>query len=153
MCIVLVSAIALISVSDSSVSSTPSNELLKRAPPDAYLVVAGLVYEADGVTPAIDCIVNMTNKNTSAWGLTMTDAYGYYEFYTENFGTPPLYNDVINVTVTKDSQIGWNETVVGDAFIVLWIDVTLTAAIPEFPSLLVPVLGLVCLVVLSGRKR
>lgn len=137
--IVLVTAMALVCVLSPSASSTTRCEILQRAPPDAFLTVQGFVYEADGVTPVVDCLVNVTNKNTGAWGLTMTDdTYGIYAFNTENLGWPPPgQNDVINVTATKGSRIGWNEVVVGNAFIVLWIDVTFSASGSSFPLKLV----------------
>lgn len=123
------SAMALLCVLGPSIVPATDARTLHMAPPDAFISVAGFIYEADGVTPVSDCIVNVTNKNTGAWGLTTSGPTGYYYFYTEELGYPPPGpDDVINVTATKGSQIGWNETVVGRAFIILWIDVVMSAS-------------------------
>lgn len=129
----------------SSVASVPANEYPQRQFPP--FVVEGFVYEADGVTPAVDCVVNVTNKNTGEWILTGTDPWGYgwyeaqFEFHNVTEG------DLFNVTAMKDWQIGWNESVYTGGPI-LDLNITMSGTIPEFPSLIAPVLGLTCLVVL-----
>jgi hypothetical protein len=149
LCVVLASTTALAGLGI-SVAPAPLSQLPKQIPP---YVVGGLVYEADGVTPAVDCAVNVTNKNSGQWILTTTDPiYGWYE---ANFYTEPQVGDAFNVTAMKGIQIGWNESVVQQLWVGLIVDITLSGVIPEFPSTFALVVGLLCLVLLvsSPWKR
>jgi hypothetical protein len=136
----LASATALACILGSWVPSTSAYECAQREPPTEYLLVIGFVYETDGVTPATNCIVNVTNKDTGDWGLTMTDdSYGYYEFNTGNLEGYVHGGEVINVTATKDLQIGWNESVNSWPYVpYVQIDVTISAPGTSFVLKLVP---------------
>lgn len=149
--VVLASTIALVCVTGSSVASVSVNEHHRQ--PGPPFIIWGFVYEADGVTPVTDCPVNVTHENTGLWYLTSTDSvYGYYEISKQRFDVNN--GDVFNVTATKGSQIGWNESVRVDLELQMWINVTVSPGeIPEFPSLIAPILGLTCLVVLVSVAR
>jgi hypothetical protein len=120
-------------------SSTAGSEFLQRSSPVPPPALVGYVYEPDGVTPVVDCLVNVTNKNTGVWVLTTTDpVYGVYVLDTFDFGYIFVPGQVYNVTATKGSQIGWNEMVVANYDILLWIDVVLSPPKVSFELSLVP---------------
>jgi PKD repeat protein len=87
--------------------------------------VLGIVYEPDGVTPASDCIVNVTNTNTGEWALTTTVYEGWYMLSTEALGSYVYGGEVINVTATRGTIIGWGEGLAEWPYV--QIDVTLSA--------------------------
>ena len=147
---ILATSIFIVCMMLSSVARAPANESPRQ--PGPPFVLSGFVYEADGITPVTDCPVNVTHENTGLWYLTTTDSeYGYFEIvklrYDVNDG------DVFNVTATKGSQIGWNESVRVNGELWMWVNVTMSGAIPEFPSVLAPVLGSICLLVLVSVAR
>jgi len=127
-------------------SSAAGSEFLQRPSPIPPPVVWGYVYEPDGVTPVVDCVVNVTNKNTGVWAQTTTDPdYGFYELYTFVFGYLFVPGDLYNVTATKGSQIGWNEVPAGYEEWFLWIDVVLSPPKVSFALSLVPGWNLISL--------
>jgi len=115
--------------------------------------VQGYIYQADGVTPVGNCVVNITNKNTGAWNLTITDPdYGWYEHNMNFFDGSAADGDIVNVTAEKDGAIGWVEGIVTPA--PLNMNVLLTGTvIPEFPLVIAPVLGLMALFAVVNLKR
>jgi len=115
--------------------------------------VEGYVYYSDGVTPVVNCLVNVTNTRTHDWNLTYTDdTYGWYEFNMNDFLNGVQEGDLINVTATKDLDIGWVEGTAGPAF--LDINVIMSGAvIPEFPMVVLPVVGLMALFIVVGLER
>lgn len=90
--------------------ATGNGKTLAATPSVFPLIIWGMVYEADGVTQVTSCVVNVTDKNTGDWGLTMTgDTDGAYVFYAWDFDVAPGH--VFNVTATKGDVVGWNEAV------------------------------------------
>jgi len=155
--VVLVSVMLLVLVMAFSVASAPADKMTasncqtQRPEILSFYKVGGYVYEADGTTPVGGATVTVTNLNTGASTSTLTNSFGLYSVDVEDLPGGVAPGHIINVTATKDLQIGWNEGAF--TFDVTILDITLSGVIPEFPSIFVPVLGLACLVVLSGRKR
>jgi hypothetical protein len=139
----LASTITLACILGSSFSSTSADEPGLERIPTEYIIVIGMVYEADGVTPAADCVVNVTNKNTGDWALAATDYTGAYVLGTNVFETYVYGGEVINVTSTKGSQIGWAEGVANWPYV--QIDVILSAPESSFTLRLVRGWNMMCL--------
>ncbi|MBE3042296.1 hypothetical protein IMZ48_06895, partial [Candidatus Bathyarchaeota archaeon] len=83
---------------------------------------------------------------------------GYYEIDLNNpliFPSTYLDGDLINVTAIDrtGTSIGWNESAVPGGP-TMTMDVTLTGtAIPEFPMVIVPVMGMLALFVVVRLRR
>ena len=128
-------------------SSPAGSELLQRPVPMIFDVV-GYVYEPDGVTPVVDCVVNVTDKLTGEWLLTTTDpVYGFYDIWFDVTYSQFLPDHVFNATATKGSQIGWNEMLVENLHEsrFLWMDVVLSPPKVSFELSLVPGWNLISL--------
>jgi hypothetical protein len=153
---ILASAMLLMCVMVSSVATVPpdkttaSGSQTQRPGLLSMNSVVGFVYEADGTTPVTGAAVIVTNLNTGASGSTLTDIFGYYSVDVGELPGGVALDDIINVTATKNLKIGWNEGAF--SWDVTFLDITLSSVILEFPSLVVPVLGSVCVVVVSRRK-
>jgi hypothetical protein len=122
-------------------------------PPPSSWTVQGYVYESDGVTPVVSCVVNVTNKNTGAWNLTGVDGSGWYQFNMTWFDGGVTLGDTINITVTRGADIGWVEGIVPSGPLNMDVVMGQGALIPEFPLVVVPVLGLMALFVVVSLKR
>ena len=96
--------------------------------------IFGQVFLQDGVTPVGGATVTVTNTR-SGYSETMTTdpEYGYYACaLDEGGGGPPdsggpLVGDLINVTATKGTMIGWNQATVEAGMPYTWLNVTLSA--------------------------
>jgi hypothetical protein len=120
-------------------------------PPPPYNVI-GYTYDAGG-TLVPGCDVNITNLRTGDYILTVSDVNSFYQYNLNDIPSGWIVGDTINVTAQKDLAIGWNEaqTAAGPF---LWLDVHMTAIIPEFPMVVLPVMGMLALVaVVSFRRR
>jgi len=153
--IVIISSIALAPMGKGN-ATADRGEVLVRQPLPPHSV-QGYVYEADGVTPVgpTNCVVNITNQRTGDWNLTGVDEYGYgwYEFDMNMFANGVLDGDPINVTVTRDADIGWAQGLAATP--TLDMNIVLGPAIPEFPLVVLPVVGMIAvfaLVSLRSRK-
>jgi hypothetical protein len=143
-------------VSSAVVSFGNATETAARQPIPPYNV-QGYVYQSDGTTPAVDCTVNVTNVATGEWLLTATDpVYGWYELDLANMLPSGVADgQVINVTVTKDLSIGWGEgTAMPGSTPYLELNIVMNGTIiPEFPMVVLPVVGLMALFVVVGLVR
>lgn len=149
--LLIVSSFALAPLSKGDAASDNGTTLVRQPPPPKN--VQGFVYYSDGVTPVVLCEVNVTNTRTGDWNLTVTDdTYGWYEFNMNDFLNGVLEGDIINVTATKDLDIGWNEGVVGPGFLDMNVLMSGTV-IPEFPMVTIPVVGLMALFAVVGLRR
>jgi hypothetical protein len=129
-------------------------------PPGFPYTVFGYTYDTVNGTVLAGVNVTITNVNTGEYFWNDSDADGYY---TIDLNEPTMYptgavnGDIINITAVKGTYIGWAEGVVDDTlYPFTWIDVILNdvGAIPEFPMVIVPVLGMAAMVaVVSLRRR
>ena len=72
--------------------------------------VFGFTYAADGVTPMGGCDVAITEMATGEVVYTTSDPeWGVYFIDMSMFPSYFEYGDLLNVTATKGTQIGWNE--------------------------------------------
>ncbi len=139
------------------VTSVQVNVSKPSSPPPIPYNVIGYVYESDGVTIVLNAAVTITDTRTGAVWLTTTDAeFGYYVLNLNLNETGWEMGDTIVVDANNGVQSGTNSGVTGatgnEAFLLL--DVTLTVAIPEFPMVVLPVLGMIGVAaVLSLRTR
>jgi len=156
MLVICAAAITVVSaVAYSSVSSEKARAL-DLLPP---YTLEGLI--TDSLSNSYNCTVTVTNVRTGESNITWSDPFdGYYRMDIQHaLPSAFLPDDLINVTainVTAD-LIGWNErrvpTPPGGSF---WLDVTLNGTyseIPEFPMVIVPVLGMMILFVAVGLTR
>ena len=137
--VVLVSAMLLVVYAVAIV--VPVNSLTETSSatisPEGRLIepffVYGFTYDADGITPLNGCVVTIKDvrtgevvvwdENYEGWDPTMN-------VYSVSMGQSYwLIGDVINVTATKGTQIGWNEGPAPEALEGVQIDVTLSAEI------------------------
>jgi len=156
MLVICATAITVVSaIAYSSVNSEKARAL-DLLPP---YMLEGLI--TDTVGSSYNCTVTITNVRTGESNITWSDPYdGYYRMDIQHaLPSAFLPGDLINVTainVTAD-LIGWNERLVptppGGS---MWLDVTLNgtySAIPEFPMVIVPVMGMMILFVAVGLTR
>jgi len=111
--------------------------------------VGGAAVTATEVTTG-EVLVNVT--------YTDEQGYGSYAFDMSYFQNGWTTGDIVNVTVmTNDSMIGWNESAVNlppwDGGYIQLDVVVGPIGIPEFPTVIVPVLGMIALVVVFGLHR
>lgn len=151
---VCVAAIALIA-SGAALAATNRSGAVVAFDPDQPLPpynVIGYTYDAGGaLLPG--CTVNITNVRTGNYSLTASDSNSFYQYNLNDLPGGWVVGDIINVTATKDLAIGWAEgPTTGGAY--LWLDVHLTGIIPEFPMVLLPVVGILAVLgVASFRRR
>lgn len=148
--ITVVSAIAYASVNSEKVRA------LDLLPP---YTLEGLI--TDSVGSSYNCTVIITNVRTGESNITWSDPLdGYYRMDIQHaFPSAFLPGDLINVTAINDTAmlIGWNEQPVptppGGS---MWMDVLLDgtySGIPEFPMVILPVMGMMALFVVVGLRR
>jgi hypothetical protein len=138
----------------SAVAMTEASQT--KAPPLPPHPIFGYTFDADGVTPLTSCDVVLTDKTTGDTLVTTSDALGgIYSEDAANFANGYAIGDIINVTATKGSQVGWSEAPITDTPSGFdQIDVTLNgSAIPEFPMLILPVGGMIALFAVVSLKR
>ena len=159
MLLVCVAAIAIVSSivampADKAKAPGPDVPSGIMAPPPPYFV-NGYTYDGSGaVLPG--CLVNVTNMRTLEYNTTVSDPiYGFYKVDLNAMPSLYLVGDPINVTATKDTAVGWNDSVTTSGPY-LWVDVTLSGIIPEFPMVIVPVTGMLAMftvVILRRRAK
>lgn len=156
--VAIISASALIPVG----AQTPLSEKILARPPGLPFTVFGFCWDGvDNTTVLAGVTVTVKNVNTSESDVYVTAADGYFAVdvstVNPNFPTGSLVNDTINVTAVLGTKIGWSQAKIIDLDNppVMWQDVTLNegVAIPEFPMIIVPVLGMAALVAVVSIRR
>lgn len=122
-------------------------------PPPPYSVW-GYVTDA-ALNPIYGATATVVDLRTGAvWTYTDVDLLGFYSVDLNSNATGWAAGDTINVTLVKDTLIGWNEGIAlspgNEAY--LELDAELSVAIPEFSTVVLPVVGIVVLVALLGLK-
>jgi hypothetical protein len=146
--VVIVSAVALTGASQSTLST--------KAPPGTPHPVFGYTYDTDGVTPIPACDVIITDLTTMEQIVTTSsDPEGIYSVDLSELTLGWVVGDILNVTATKGSAVGWSEAPITDTPSGYdQIDVTLSGtAIPEFPMVIMPVVGMIALFAVVSLKR
>jgi hypothetical protein len=134
---------------DGSVAPEPETPVsTMEDPPGTPFGVYGYTYAADGVTKEPSCTVTITNVDTGFYWVVASGPTGFYS--AGIYGTA---GDEIHVLAVKGEM--WGETSAEATGVYLTIDVTLdqTGEIPEFPTLVVPVVGVVALLTVVGIRR
>jgi hypothetical protein len=154
--IVVVSAIAHASVVTEKATAPP----IVQGPPVTPYLLWGYTY--DGVGGPVECNITVTNLNTgdsnttNSWQVDPWPLDGYYELDLANqLESGVTVGDIINVTAIErnGTSIGWNEMAVPGGGS-MHIDVTLSGTwIPEFPMVIVPVMGMVALFAVVRLRR
>jgi hypothetical protein len=129
----------------------------EQGPPPPPYNVFGYVLDSLA-NPQIGVFVTITDNNTGAVWTNVSDDYGFYmvdlradAVVAGSGGVNWSYNDVIYVNATDGVFEGSNEGIAVDPY--LWLDISLTVAIPEFPMVIVPVLGMVAIAAVVSLKR
>jgi len=147
--IVIVSAMALAP----SAKESPAKAIARPLPPPFMLF--GQTFDSGGAL-LYNCDINITNLRSGSWNLTTSDAaFAYYEFDLMNMmDGGVLDGDTIRVTATNVGVEGQNESVLSLTTGFMYMNVTLDPiGIPEFPMVMVPVLGMMALVVVVSLRR
>lgn len=153
----LLSGAALICLNDGAEPVDESQKIEDQGT-DPPWNVCGFVFAADGVTPVGFAVVTVTNLDSLASAVVISYDYGMYEYDMNTLGTldghrilveavspDGLWSGSIEGVADKDSPIPY-----------LWMDVTLdtpVGEIPEFPAMILPVVGVVALLVAIRRRR
>ena len=133
----------------------------ERIPLEGH-TIWGCTYAADGVTPLPGCVITVTNTRTGdaiVWDETSegwVPTLNVYSVDTVEFPNGWSWGDLLNVTAVNGVSVGWNESVITDNPSGLdQIDVTLDGItdIPEFPMVVLPVVGLVAIAAVVSLKR
>jgi hypothetical protein len=137
-----------------SVASRDRNEETARTltPPPPYILYG---FSVDGLGYAVpDCNLNLSNLNTAEYVVLTTDSNGYYQYDLANMPSGYTVGDEITLTSASESYSGANQTTVTGTG-GKWLNVTLVeVVIPEFSSLVIPVVGcLVLFAVYTFRRR
>jgi len=148
----------VLTVTDSnSMTSTMSQQVTVPGgiiPPLPY-TLWGYVTDSGG-NPVFGCNVSITDLRTGFVWYNDTDyAYGYYTVDLNTNVSGWQIGDIISVTANTGSMTGTNtgDTGLPGNEASTQVDVQLTTAIPEFPSVLLPVLGMVVLVAVMELRR
>jgi len=141
----LVSAAVLLSPGDGGEESTPAPEIPGRSaenPPGTPYPVGGYTYASDGVSLLYGVSVTVTNVNTEySWEATSSMTSGFYAvviYATEG--------DLIHAEGVLGELFGMSEEYAAGSS--LQLDITLDMVIPEFPVVMLPVVGVVALLVI-----
>lgn len=152
--IIMVSAMAFGLVGSGMASDQTSAKADGRQPvPGTPYYIAGNITDELG-NPIVGATVVITNLATGQSNTTVSIDGGVYlkDINNELDGgwTP---GDTFNLTADNGLLLGWNETIVAGLGAITWIDITLTAVIPEFSTLIVPVMGALAIAVVVGSRR
>jgi len=151
----IVFAAAIIIVSGIALAPIGKGKALKpaeaQAPPGTPYNVLGYTYDEFGVK-LTSCTVTITDLTTGDSTVTVSDpTFAAYLVNLGSFTTWTLGDD-IKITATKDVRIGENQSIVAGSK--LWLNATMGVVIPEFPMVIVPVVGMMALIaVVSLRRR
>lgn len=153
--IFVVSSVAMLPVGKVTALEPEAGPPAVNAPQPPYYV-AGYTYDASGVTILPDCAIQIVNLDTAEVFLGVSSGVGFYMIDIANFGAEPSnysVGDTVNVTATKDLAVGWNEAVLIPGGFTP-VDIILNGVIPEFPMVVLPVVGLLAMVtIVSVRRR
>jgi hypothetical protein len=152
--IVIASALAY----SPSASESPA-KTIARAPPPPNNVFGLTTDEFGGML--FDCAITILNVNSGAVNYTTSynyegSGYAYYEFNLNDMDGGWTDGDIIRVTATNVTLglEGQREGAITLLAGFLSLDITLyPVVIPEFPMVMVPVLGMVALVVVVSISR
>ena len=150
-------AVMIASVAPALMSHAVANVPAKveQGPPPPPYNVFGYVTDSVG-TLMLNATVVVLDVNTSIYWNTTTDLeFGFYMVDLNSYWPAVTWNsgDIINVTVDNGALIGWNESAVDGLAAYLQLDVVLNATIPEFPMVIMPVIGLVAIAAVVSLKR
>jgi hypothetical protein len=148
--VVLLTSI-LLSVGWQVVLSRKANgqEASTLGPPLPYILYG---YTYDIASNPIESVnVTIVNMRTADVGKTVSDVNGYYQFDLANLPNGYSLGDPISITGNTTEYNGSNSTAVTGSG-GKWLNVTLVS-IPEFPSVLVPIGGMMIIVLLAPTIR
>lgn len=157
---VVVSAAALVPSADGEAMKIPDKATARaRVPPPPYLL-SGLTMDSVGAM-LFGVDINITNLRTGAYNHTVSYDYGgfgyaYYEFNLHDMdgGYPEVDGDIIRVTATYTDMEGQNQSALSVSGGYMMMDITLNpVVIPEFPMVVLPVVGLLAMVVAVSLGR
>jgi hypothetical protein len=117
------------------------------APPG--FVICGYTYDSVGAELP-NCDVEITHEKTGNFTTVNSGSLAFYSVF------PPwpdmLVGDLIKVTATSGSLTGENESAIPSGPN-MEMNVTLSAAIPEFPILMLPITGTIVLIAVMDLMR
>lgn len=155
--VLTISAIAPALFVNASGSDIPAKT--EQGPPPPPFNVFGYVTDSLG-SPAVNILVTVTDNTTGAVWTNVSDPdFGFYMVDLRadavvggSGGINWSYDDVIYVYATDGVFEGSNESIVADPYV--WLDIAMTnTAIPEFPMVIVPVVGMVAIAAVVSLKR
>jgi len=121
------------------------------SPPPPPTNVFGYVWDSDG-NPIMGASVTVTDTNTGAvWYLIADIDPGFYMLDLNSNETGWAVGDTIVVEANYGGATGTNSSVLSDVY--LELDITLGPAIPEFPMVVLPVLGVIAIAAVASLSR
>lgn len=120
------------------------------AAPEPPFNIIGYTKDAES-TPIPFCTVTITNVDSGAFVVVESSASGWYEYDLNLLGWDD--GDAVHVEAVKGTLMGENDGVILDGLPFVWLDITLDVVIPEFPMVVVPVVGMLALFAIVRSRR
>jgi hypothetical protein len=119
--------------------------------PSSPYILYGYAYDSN-LNAVGSANITVLDVNTADIGQAVADVNGYYQFNLANLPNGYSLGDTIAITGNTTELLGSNlTTVTGSGG--KWFNVTMTVVIPEFSSLVIPVVGMMLSVFLAPATR
>jgi hypothetical protein len=123
--------------------------------PGTPTIVIGYTFDSVGaVLPS--CDVNITDVDTGEYDQVVSDLTGKYQYDLTSLPSGATAGDIIRAVANNTLFTGLNQSALPSSAPLMWLNVTVSTAIPEFSTLIVPVIGTVLIlmaVASRGRKE
>jgi len=121
--------------------------------PGTPTIVIG--YTFDSVLAILpSCDVNITNLDTGEYVHVTSDLTGKYQYDLTNLPSGAAAGETIRAEANNTIYMGLNQSLLPSSAPFMWLNVTLGVLIPEFSTLVVPIVGAVLVVmVVTARSR
>jgi hypothetical protein len=119
--------------------------------PSSPYVLYGYAYDSN-FNAVGSANITVLDLITADAGQAVADVNGYYQFNLANLPNGYSLGDTITITGNMTELIGYNSTTVTGSG-GKWFNVTMSVVIPEFSSLVVPVVGMMLIVSLAPAIR
>jgi hypothetical protein len=155
--LLLVFGVAIVLVSAMSLAPAAKSKMpadIADRPPGTPYSIAGYTYDALGVKlPSCTVVVTDVTQGLSSPTLTSSATTAFYSTQLQTWCPDWEVGDELKVLATKGIMYGENTSLVGGGAGTV-LNVTLNLVIPEFPVVVVPIVGMMGLfVAVSLRSR
>jgi len=153
--VVAIACIAFVIVALALAPAT-QNTLAPQTParmmgPGTPTIVIGYTFDSVGaILPS--CDVNITDLDTGEYEHVASDLTGKYQYDLTNLPSGAAAGETIRAEANNTIYMGFNQSVLPSSAPFMWLNVTLGVLIPEFSTLIVPIVG-AALVVMAVTVR